>query len=241
MSIDTWQDAERLAQKHTKQGTGLFVRLTNDGDKIVGAFCGQPYAREVVWVSGHYENYNPHAHEGLVPSLKVMLNFYVPAEKDMKIIEGGSGWFKNILAVRDKYGLDKWLFEIVRRGKAGDKKTTYSILPEKEMSFEDRAAIKMAGLHELSQFADGGPERSPEPAESYQNSYQSPEMELQAPLTSAGRTITDEEAHDIVNRLRNLSKPAVQEFFRRMKVKRVRDILADDWVKVEETLEALRQ
>ncbi|MFB3852576.1 MAG: hypothetical protein ACE148_01995 [Vicinamibacterales bacterium] len=57
----------------------------------------------------------------------MMLNFYVPAENAMKVIEGGTVWFKDVLKIRDKYGLDKWLFEIERHGEAGSPKTTYSL------------------------------------------------------------------------------------------------------------------
>lgn len=34
-----WDAAKGLADKHASSG-GLFIRLTNDGDKVVGAFCG---------------------------------------------------------------------------------------------------------------------------------------------------------------------------------------------------------
>ena len=48
MTTNAWDTASRLADKHANQG-GIFVRLTSNGDKIVGAFCGEPFAREVVW------------------------------------------------------------------------------------------------------------------------------------------------------------------------------------------------
>src|ERR1019366_4759697 len=84
------------------------------------------------------------------PSLRVALNFYVHAEGAMKIIEGGTAWFKDVLEVKDKYGLEKWSFEIKRRGKKGDPKTKYSILPDAQVDEPMRARIAAAGLHDLS-------------------------------------------------------------------------------------------
>jgi len=84
-----WDLATTMADKHANSG-GIFVRLANNGDKIVGAFCGDPYAREVIWTGERYEQFdeNNSAHQGKRPSLRVMLNFYVPAEGAMKVIEG---------------------------------------------------------------------------------------------------------------------------------------------------------
>ena len=92
-----------------------------------------------------YETYDAAVHTDKRPSLRVMLNFYVPAESAMKVIEGGTVWFKNVLKIRDKYGVDKWLFEIERHGEAGDPKTTYSLLPEEELTDELRARMAANG------------------------------------------------------------------------------------------------
>lgn len=154
MTTNAWGTASRLADKHANQG-GIFVRLTSNGDKIVGAFCGEPFAREVVWTGERYETYDPSVHTDKCPSLRVMLNFFVPAEGDMKVIEGGTVWFKDVLKVRDKYGLDKWLFEIERHGEAGDPKTTYSILPEEKLDDDLRGQIAGAELHDLAALSSG--------------------------------------------------------------------------------------
>lgn len=42
---NAWDQAKDMAEQHADS---LFVRLTGDGDKIVGAFLGEPYPREVV-------------------------------------------------------------------------------------------------------------------------------------------------------------------------------------------------
>ena len=53
------------------------VQVAVDGDKIVGVFCGEPFAREVVWTGERYETYDAanKAHADKRPSLRVMLNF----------------------------------------------------------------------------------------------------------------------------------------------------------------------
>src|SRR5512138_846999 len=139
---NSWDKARTLADKHASQG-GIFVRLAGDGDKIVGVFCGEPFAREVVWTGERYETYDAanKAHADKRPSLRVMLNFYVPAESAMKVIEGGTVWFKDVLKIRVKYGVDKWLFKIESNGEAGSPKTTYSLLPEEKHTDELKAKI----------------------------------------------------------------------------------------------------
>ena len=120
---NAWEMAKGLAEKHASTG-GIFVRLASNGEKVTGVFCGEPFAREVVWTGERYEAFDPknaaHQADGKRPSLRVAMNFFVIADGAMKVIEGGTQWFKDVLKVRDKYGLDKWSFEIERRGDAGD-------------------------------------------------------------------------------------------------------------------------
>jgi len=152
MTTNAWDTASRLADKHANQG-GIFIRLAANGDKVVGAFCGEPFAREVVWTGERYETYDPTVHTDKRPSLRVMLNFFVPADGVMKVVEGSVYWFKDVSRVRDKYGLDKWLFEIKRHGNAGDSKTTYSILPEEKLDDAMRTCIQNARMHDLQELS----------------------------------------------------------------------------------------
>jgi len=151
---NAWDHAAGMADKHASSG-GIFIRMTGNGDRVIGAFCGEPFPREVVWTGDRYETYDPDLHTDKRSSLRVMINFYVPAERDMKVIEGGVAWFKDVLKVRDKYGLDKWLFEVERHGEAGDPKTTYTILPEEKLTAEFRDEIAGAGPHDLGALVSG--------------------------------------------------------------------------------------
>jgi hypothetical protein len=202
MTMNAWDHAAGMADKHANSG-GIFIRLTGDGDKVVGAFCGEPFPREVVWTGDRYETYDPDVHTDKRPSLRVMINFYVPAERDMKVIEGGTVWFKDVLKVRDKYGLDKWLFEIERHGDAGDPKTTYTILPEEKIDPALQDEIADAGLHDMAALVggDGGGEDPP---------------------------IDADTVAELVARLKALPRADVNTFLDQFKVQRVRDLRESD-------------
>jgi hypothetical protein len=210
---NAWNQAEDLTKKHAEQG-GIFVRLANHGDKVVGAFCGEPYAREVHWTGERYEECTgegcTHCGTGKKPSLRVMLNFFVPAESAMKIYEGGTRWFKDLLKIRGKYGLDSWLFEVERHGEAGSTKTTYSILPEVKVDGDLRAKIDAIEPHDLASLASGDEGST-------------------ASAGSAGTaSIPVETVAPLVGRLKALPRSDVDTFLGRFGISRVRDLAAND-------------
>ena len=225
MTTNAWDTASRLADKHANQG-GIFIRLAANGDKVVGAFCGEPFAREVVWTGERYETYDPTVHTDKRPSLRVMLNFFVPDEDDMKVIEGGTNWFKDVLKVRDKYGLDKWLFEIERHGDAGDPKTTYSILPEEKLDDAMRTRIASAEAHDLAALSSGEAASSGDKAPS-------------KPNTDSAGPIDPRVASELVGRLKALPRSDVDTFLGEFGVKRVRDLKASDVAAAKKALDRL--
>ena len=193
-----------MAKKHASSG-GMFVRLKDHGDKVVGAFCGEPYAREVVWTGQGYEEYDREIHGDGGASLRVTLNFYVPSEHKMKIVEGGTEWFNGLLKVQEKYGLSEWLFEIERNGAAKDPKTKYSILPEARLSDDQKAEIERLELHDLEAIANGTkPPASPEPA--------------------ADGPMAEELVRALTERLKALPEADLEVFLRGLQVSRVREI-----------------
>lgn len=226
MSTNAWDTASRLADKHANQG-GIFIRLAANGDKVVGAFCGEPFAREVVWTGERYETYDPAVHTDKRPSLRVMLNFFVPDEDDMKVIEGGTVWFKDVLKVRDKYGLDKWLFEIERHGDAGDPKTTYSILPEEKIEDAMRARIAEAEPHDLASIGSGDASASADKGAAKPSAG------------GSGGAIDPRVASELVGRLKALPRSDVDAFLAELGVKRVRDLKASDVAAAKKALDRL--
>ena len=213
---NAWDKASDLADRHANQG-GIFIRLASNGDKVVGAFCGEPHAREVHWTGEKYEECQgdgcPHCGGGKRPSLRVMLNFFVPAEGEMKIIEGGTNWFKDVLKVKKKYGLEKWQFEIERHGEAGDPKTTYSILPEEKIDDELRARVAAVELHTLGDLGGGEDGGS--------------KGDVAKPASSGG-AISPRAAGELVALLKALPRSEVDAFLAEFKVQRVRDLRAAD-------------
>jgi len=162
---NAWDVAAEMADKYASTG-GMFVKL-QDGDKIVGAFCGEPKMRRVVWTGSGYEDFDPGNpnHNDLRPGIRAKLNFYVPSEASMKIIEGGGVWFETLLKVRAKYGLENWLFEVERHGTGTD--TKYTIMPEEKISDELKKEIAQTDLLELDSGKSSGrapAERKPRPS-----------------------------------------------------------------------------
>jgi hypothetical protein len=211
---DAWTRAKQKADEHAQQ-SGVFIKLANDGDKVVGVFVGEPFAREVVWTGERYEEFdadNPSQKEGR-KSLRVALNFFVPADNAMKVIEGGTNWFKDVLKVRDKYGLDRWIFEIERHGEAGNPKTTYSILPEEKIDDELRSRIAAVKVHDLEHINDATGEAE-EPSAGKTSSQSGP--------------VDPRVASELVPLLKALPRSALDEFLKRFGIERVRDLKAAD-------------
>lgn len=146
-----WQRTEEMAKKHD-QGGSTWLKLTGDGDKAVVVFLGEPYPREVCFVDGKYAPFDEKLKaQGLKPSLRVALNVVVFDTREVKVLEQGVVFFKDLVRVREKYGLDKWAFEVQRHGAAKDPKTTYSILPERQLSPEEQRAFQALPKLDLEQ------------------------------------------------------------------------------------------
>jgi hypothetical protein len=204
--MNAWEQAKRLAEKHVNQG-GIFVRLQNDGDAVVGVFCSEPYAREVYWDGEKYVEATadgpPPGATAKSPSLRVSLNFYVLSEGTMKIVEGGTQWFRDLVTVREKYGLDKWIFEIKRHGKPKDPKTKYTILPEEKIDDALRAKIDALPAHDLAAIAGGADESD---------------------ANEPPKTLDLEVARQFADRLRALPRPDADLFLQEFRIERVRDL-----------------
>lgn len=212
---NAWNKAKEMAAQHAIQNS-VFIRLANHGDKVVGAFCGEPYARETLWTGERYETYdedNPD-HSGKRPGLRVTVNFFVPAENAMKVIEGGTLWFKDVLKVRDKYGLDKWTFEIERHGEAGDSKTRYTILPEAAIDDGLRAKIDAAQLHDLAALVN-------------ETETEAPPRQASPPKANSS-PIDPRVAGELVAQLKTLPRADVDVFLGKFGIQRIRDLRAED-------------
>jgi len=230
MSNDAWENARELAERHSSAG-GLFVRLANDGDKVVGCFLGSPFAREVHWNGERYvecagKRTCSLCGEGIKASLRTSMNFYVLTEQALKVVEGGVAWFKDLIKCREKYGLERWSFELERHGASGDPKTHYSILPDEKLSDEQQRQLARLELHDLKALASGV---EPEPRREQPNSSGS---------SPRGHTIDQVTAEALMARLKIVPRPIVSEFLQRFRIARVRDLQVADVETAFEFLEA---
>lgn len=149
MAANKWQQTEEMAKKHD-QGSSTWLKLAGDGDKAVVVFLGEPFPREVCFVDGKYMPFDDKLKaQGLKPSLRVALNVALYDTKEVKVLEQGVTFFKDLVRVREKYGIERWAFEIQRHGAAKDPKTTYSILPEHQLTPEQQKEFQGLKLNDL--------------------------------------------------------------------------------------------
>lgn len=242
MQYSGWEQVASLCEKHANQNS-TYLKLQNDGDSVVGAFCGDPFAREVLWTGTGYEDFDEHNpdHQGQQPSSRIAFNFYVPALQSMKVFECGVRTAEDILRVVQKYGRDAWLFEIRRRGEKGSPKTSYSILPDNQVSAALAEEMASAQLHDLSRRGGnrGGEARqdfprsntaaAPQaaaPASPQRAETTDPAPTLESALRGGDAYIKEDVARALVDKLRELPQVAVSEFLQRFGVDRVRNIRA---------------
>jgi hypothetical protein len=150
----TWEQAEAAAQQVGSGGNEVFVKLKDDKDSVRGVFVGDPVVVQKVWTGKGFEIYNAAKHKDDTPKTEFRFNFYIPGQ-GYKIIAGGARWFASVKVMRDKYGLDKKVFEVTRQGKAGDTNTTYMFLPDSDIDDALRAEMAKATPHSLEPKASG--------------------------------------------------------------------------------------
>jgi hypothetical protein len=227
MAPSMWQQTEEMAKKHD-QGGSLWLKLGNDGDKAVVVFLGEPHPREVCFVDGKYMPFDEKLKaQGLKPSLRVALSVALYDSKEVKVLEQGVMFFKDLVRVREKYGLEKWAFEIQRHGAAKDPKTTYSILPEHQLSAEQQKAFQALPQHDLEKLYAGESEGGGS-----------------APLGSYDQkndgTVDPKVAQAIATQLKALPREAVDRFLQKFGVQRIKDLPAAQVEKARAFVEQLQ-
>jgi hypothetical protein len=217
-----WEQTEELAKQHEMGSTWL--KLANDKDSAVLVFLGEPYPREVCFVDGKYELFTPELKAaGFKPSLRIAINVALYGTREVKVLEQGMMFFKDLFKVREKYGLEKWCFEVQRNGAAKDPKTTYSILPEHQLTPEEQEQFQSLPLNDLERVYDPiepTPPAAPEP-------------------TGTIGQLDPSFAHAMVVQLKVLPKVAVERFLTKFGVSRVKDLPAAQMEKARVFIEQL--
>ena len=218
MTIDAWAYAEQRAKE---AASGKYVKLTDDGHKVVGFFCGEPRVEETHFneATSKTEAFTPaHLARGLKPKPKFTINFFVLEDMKMKILNMGPGTFGDMIKVKGKYGLDI-AYEIERRGKKGDTKTTYTVLPDvpkDKLTAEQAAAFKAAVLHNLAE-ESGGEDESTD-----MNSADKAKTNGAAPAA----IITADDSVALVARLKPLPKASIDAFLAKFAIQKVKELPA---------------
>jgi len=148
MEMSMWDESEKAADE-ASQG-GMFLSLASDGASAKVVIVGEPLPEKKVWTGNGYEDYDEAKHADKSPSTRIKVNAFNVSENKMQIWEMNPTTFKGLLKVRAKYGLDKKIFEITRSGAKGDMKTTYSILPDDDISPALAERIKHEKLLDLT-------------------------------------------------------------------------------------------
>lgn len=147
--------AKEAAERHAENAQGKFVKFVDDGDKGIFAFLGEVYTKEVVWLgaegSRKPEEYDEKKHgpeKTAKPRMQVVWNVYDFEQEKVRVLEQGVTFFRTWLQADEKYG-KKWAFEIKRNGAKGNKKTTYSVFPERELKPDEVEMLSKLDLYEL--------------------------------------------------------------------------------------------
>lgn len=141
-----WDDARQRVLEGARED--VVLRLS-PGDTVLGVICGEPYTREAVWQNGRWATVRTRVAEELGAKivLRIALNIFVDGR--MHIIEFDSKSFRDVLKVRDRYGLDKWYFEIIADPNYVEPGLLLSILPCTQLSPEKLEAIAEVALYDL--------------------------------------------------------------------------------------------
>lgn len=145
MNVDQKTDGwARIVERIERMGVCSQDHLTlQEDDKVVVVFLGEPWAYEAAWHDERGQWVPVHRSPVPVdPALRIRINVYVPAMGKLKWWEMGTDTFHSLSACRDKYGLDKWMFEIEALEVSQDGAFgVYSILPEERLGADDLAKI----------------------------------------------------------------------------------------------------
>jgi len=218
-----WDNAQRAKEEADERSkkNGKFLSLEDDGEKVVVAFLGEPTVREIVWENGKMSMFTP-AHEarGVAPQVKFSFNVFNKELKKVQIFEQGSLWFKILLACKNKYGLDKAWFEIVRNGAKGDKETRYNTLFDSNMSDDDQRMMreleKKGELYDLAKEAAGDGKNEDKPTGSSSSSS-----------TSSGKSdapISEKAKDMIISRLTELPGSATKSFLAEYSIQKIKEL-----------------
>jgi len=148
----TNQSSENQVQETEMSKRRVWLRLAHDGDKVIVAFLGEPFTREVCFVEGRSVPFDETLRaQGHKPSLRFAFDVaLMDGGRDVLVMEQGRAFYKQLSEVRAHYPLESWTFQIERQGKPRDPRTTYSITPKKHLDHGERNMLAALPRHDLA-------------------------------------------------------------------------------------------
>ena len=224
MGQNGWSTGQQMADDASVGGK--FLSLKDDGDKCVIAFLGEPHSRLVFWDTKSEQYIDADSDEGKAyadnhadkkPSFRASINCYVlktgngdnmKEDERVAMFENGVTWFNDLVKCKTKYGLGIWTFEMERKGKAKDPKTTYSVLPDKKIDDVPGLTEKIAKaeLHDLA------------------NPNASSDNEKKGASSSSNGAITDVQSKELIAGLKALDRSELDSFLTKFDIKRVKEL-----------------
>ena len=145
--MTSWNDA-RSEAKTSASGTGIFLKLREDGERVELALVGEPHP------------YWRPAFEGRKKkTLRFLLNVFVPVA-GMKVFEANAATFEALASVREEIDPTRQLVRLKRNGKPRDPKTSYLAIPAGVIPPEVVALIAKAEPFDLADIATKSIERA---------------------------------------------------------------------------------
>jgi hypothetical protein len=232
MNVKKGWEAAKTASDEAKKaavGSGKYLRLQDDEDSAVVAFLGEPVVREVIWNGNGYDEFDPEKHKGQNPGVKFGICVYNKEHHKLQLFEQSAGTLSALLTVYEKYGQFKFWFEVKRKGARGNKKTIYTILPDEPITPEEKADMmkfikedKLINVElELHRNDDDGEDR--------------PQAKAEEPHDDGG-FIGEEDALNIIEKIKMMPREIGKSFLASLEVKRVREIPASRVAKAKSLL-----
>ena len=150
---------DKAKEESEKADDSIFIKL-KDGQAVSGVFAGDPYIFYSIFK-------DPKEYQEKVKgsSLKFKVNFVIKNQDGsfaLKIFQQGNTFLKDLLEMREEYGLD-YVYKIKRKG-TGKDDTKYHILPVKPLDDGQKQDISNLDLLDLVK-KDKPADETPPPAE----------------------------------------------------------------------------
>ncbi len=203
-----WELSDELATQH-EGGSSVFLKLTGDGDRAVVVFVGEPFPFQVCFLDNRYQAFDGELKAaGHKPSARFAINVALYESKEVKIWEMSPAVYRDVRRVLKKCGPDR-SYEIQRHGAPRDMKTTYSILPETQLTPERLKEFHVLKLHDLEAKCSGGTAGA-----NLLGSYDS----------KSNGVIAADAAEALASRLKAMPREAVDNFCKKFSVTRIKDL-----------------